>query len=144
MSFMQTVKAMTFKELVLAMVAGLRHRWVRVEMSSFGGVDRDGVCVGCAATNLICQLRGEVIPSSSIYNYVRRAQFVECDSHFLEKFETAIDQLRCQRITMFNSVVRPLGLPTIPDGWSPGGYIRNDFTEECLQSWEKSVEHLPS
>lgn len=142
MTFEETVKSMTFRQLVLAMVAGLRKRWVRVEMGSFGGTDSDGVCVGCAATNTICQIYGVAIPASHIITSEDRAEFVSCELKFLSLFETAIDHLRAQRKSGFNETAKSIGIALAPEAWSPGCRISNGFTEEQLQSWEKSVEYL--
>lgn len=56
MNFKETVQKMTIKEIILAMVNGLKKEHVKVDFNYFGYVAPNGICYGCAATNAICEI----------------------------------------------------------------------------------------
>ena len=90
MNFEETVRAMSMKEIIMAMVNGLRNPHVKVVMSSFGHM-KDGICFGCAATNTVCEITGKTYDEGVIEYATDRAKFMNCTYIFLHKFESAID-----------------------------------------------------
>ena len=93
MTFEEKVKSMTFAQILRAMVDGLKAEHVRVQMDAFG-IDINGVCFGCAATNAICQISRHVFTLLEIELLQNRAEALLCDYYFLDMFEEALDCLR--------------------------------------------------
>ena len=54
-NFKEKVQAMSAKEIIMAMVEGLRNPVTKIHMGTYGKVEGD-VCYGCAATNAICKI----------------------------------------------------------------------------------------
>jgi|SRR5690606_1653433 len=114
MTFEEKVRAMSAKEIIMAMVNGLKKQHVVVDMITFGRVC-DGICYGCAATNTICEISGHAMGSHEIHNTVYRAKFCGGDMWFVSQFEDAIDCLRRGEIYGYNYLVEPIGVATIKD-----------------------------
>lgn len=128
----EKIRSMTAKEIVLTMVESLKYPVTdRVDMGTFGRIS-NGVCYGCAATNLICKI-GMLNPKTEfinddplgyggmMYSYqlsndeakVRQAKDV------IGYFEHAIDELRKACIGTYNHYAE-LGkfarIEILPDG----------------------------
>lgn len=147
-SFKETVQAMTGKEIVMAMVNGLRKKHVKINMMSYGHKD-DGVCYGCAATNAICEILGRVPEMGEWargedYSVIRKRSIDATDVHFVALFESSIDDLRSACFDMYNNGASALGLPKLPEPAFelPLPYLSNDYTEEDLQKWEDYANTL--
>ena len=54
---MSKIRSLTPKQVIMAMVDGLKNPKTKISMSTFG-YQENGVCYGCAATNALCQLFG--------------------------------------------------------------------------------------
>ncbi len=52
---MSKIRSLTPKQVIMAMVDGLKNPKTKIQMSTFGYQEGD-VCYGCAATNALCQL----------------------------------------------------------------------------------------
>jgi hypothetical protein len=112
MTFEQKVRAMSAKEIIMAMVNGLRKQNVIIKMSTYGHYDF-GYCYGCAATNTICEISGIKFNGSEIDNPVSRAKHIKTNPIFLDNFEAAIDQLREGIISGYNYYAKKIGIATI-------------------------------
>lgn len=115
--FEEKVKSLTAKEMILTMVKALRDPWVELDMGTYGGWKFKGlrkVCVGCAATNTVCELAGFKFTPSNIDFTEIRAKKVGCDISFLNTFEMAIDDLRCGNIEDYNESAEMLDMAQIP------------------------------
>lgn len=164
---------LTFADVVLAMVRGLRRRYVEVNMETYGSF-YEGVCYGCAATNTICELTGVVFKDECIECETTRAAYIlgrlegyvdkwwlRCcdyssllDASNLGCFEQAIDDLRrgnagayfkeilLRMKDIHGTPIRPLAVE-IPFGYKPGPCLEDNYVEEDLLKWEKSVAGLP-
>lgn len=115
MNFEDKVRSLTAYEIIMAMVKGLEKPKIKVNMHTYGGVidkpilfglfDID-ICVGCAATNTICQISGVKFNTNNISFRSDRSQAINSDEDFLERFEEAIDYLRCGDLKEYNNVAK--------------------------------------
>ena len=112
MAFEQKVRNMTAKEIIMAMVNGLKKQHVNVDMLSFGH-EQDGICFGCAATNAACEISGKNYGSGDIHGKELRSIHMGCSRRFLSDFEMAIDELRKGNVFLFNHYARRIGIATI-------------------------------
>lgn len=78
---------------IRAMINGLRKQHVKVKMSVFGYYE-DGVCFGCAATNALCEIKGEKFIGKEINKRNSRAMFMNIDRTEIARFEISVDALR--------------------------------------------------
>lgn len=100
-SFQEKVQSMTAKEIIMAMVNGLKHEWTKISMSTFGDVF-DNVCFGCAATNAVCEIRQKPYLKEFLVDRTSRAEGLGTSYSFLEGFEIAIDNLRSGSVHDYN------------------------------------------
>ena len=140
--FENKVKSMSIKEIVLAMVEGLRNpKTDKVDISSWGEVS-EGLCIGCAATNCILLLsESEAREEISIEGRSWRN-----GPNFLIAFEDAINYLRQRALNSYNRIASKNGFATLSEESKVlirryadvHGYlsIYDDFTEEILNNWE--------
>lgn len=108
-TFKETVRSMTAKEIIMAMVEGLRNPSCRVDMSTFGHIlldeKGDRVCFGCAATNATALIAGIDLTPSNINQKCREEQLCPGDDElFVMGFECAIDHLRNGNIEYYNEI----------------------------------------
>lgn len=88
-----------FSDVVDTMIKGLRREWVEVSIDTFGAehVTEEGkvICVGCAATNALCELMQEPFTRDSIYTAGRSKKFNEgITKEQLAAFEACVDYIR--------------------------------------------------
>lgn len=93
--FMQTAKLSDYIDL---MVKALENPKIKPNLGTFGDIN-GGICVGCAATNALCELSGKVFDQSNITDRQLRANFLGYTKHDLQLFENAID---CIRLSMLD------------------------------------------
>lgn len=108
MTFTEKVLAMTAKEIIMAMVEGLKKPYTKIAMGSFGY--RNNIdCFGCAATNTICYIDGTVnnLLPPGVEGF--RIYF----EYIVNDFESAIDALRQGDITEYNIWVSRTGIAKI-------------------------------
>jgi hypothetical protein len=145
-TFEEKVRSMKNFEIIRAMTAGLRRRWVRLDMRTFGQF-RKGVCYGCAATNAICEIEGRRITLRHAYafdtTYLDIAKFTKADEIFVTRFEIALDDLRQGEIVGYNDYAKFVGFATIPvslAGKLP--LLDDDYTEEQLAKYDRLADKL--
>lgn len=117
MNFEEKVKAMTGKEIVLAMVDSLTPPpLIKIDMETYGRIGisepvkflgiiikkEKEICFGCAATNTICKIAGKPFTIDNIKGVDSRADFLNTSYNFLRNFEFAIDSLRKGQIDNYN------------------------------------------
>ena len=102
-TFEEKVRAMSAKQIIMAMVNGLKHPKVEIDMTTFGTKHR-GICYGCAATNVVCKISGKTFTSDNIVFTTDRAKLINSNLHFLDSFEMAIDNLRSGSISGYNYI----------------------------------------
>jgi hypothetical protein len=156
-NFVTTVRAMPIADIVHAMVAGLNRRWVKVNMTSFGHVDEDGTCYGCAATNAICQIKGQKIGPEYLVGdcEIQHARFLglgDTDDNvkFVGDFESAIDCLRQGGIRDYNKFARKHKFAILPEFLETASgyglinlpYLTNDDYSDKLYKYEYLVSYL--
>ena len=140
MTFEQKVKSMTAKEIIMAMVEGLRNPTTKIDMMTFGQV-KNGVCIGCAATNTICNIGGYTVKDirNNTYGITRpvlsRTKMTQC--HFVGYFEDAIDELRSGDILGYNLAAEEFGFATIEDNDKDLPYLMNSYTPADLLPYEQ-------
>lgn len=140
MDFRQKVQSMTAKEIIMAMVNGLKARHVAINMTTFGDVI-DGVCYGCAATNTICEISGVVFNESNIFEpyHAEGVGLKDGDSHllvlFISRFEHAINFLRMGQIKSYNIIARQNGIAEIKIPFQSPPFLGKYFTEKELNCY---------
>lgn len=136
-TFEETVRSMSAKKIILAMVNGLEKPSTKIDMDSYGS-SYDDICYGCAATNAVCQISKVKFTTLNIDNRNDRADLVNTNYNFLELFELAIDALRTGNTYKyneyanrgkFNRILKPdnLELPWLTD----------DYTQEDLKQYKQ-------
>lgn len=88
-----------FSTFVQLMIDGLQKRWVRLDMASYGYYDKpdgdgDYVCFGCAATNALCELKGESMSIHDVYTENDRGRFAGISLDHIGSLEMAWNALR--------------------------------------------------
>lgn len=119
--FEEQVRSMTGKEIMQAMIDGLTNPKIKVNMSSYGDVKSDpyfiffkrDICVGCAATNTICNIARTTFNKKSITTRTSRSSHIDCSYNFLLTFEFAIDCLRKGNIEQYNNLARKIDISEI-------------------------------
>lgn len=126
----EKLKALSAKEIIMAMVNGLRNRHTEIDMSSFGKIVGQ-VFFGCAATNCIIEIT-KLKPEEEIR--------ISCEnySELFVKFESAIDYLRKGGICGFNSI---WDYAQIVDPYIYLPTLENYYTEEQLQKYVELAEY---
>ena len=121
-SFEDKVKAMSAKEIIMAMVEGLQNPTTdRIDMSTFGNI-HDGLCYGCAATNAICRIAGKNFEYGLPNLLGTRARITDSIGSYaiVDRLERAIDYLRLGNIRKCNISLEGAGLSTIKfDEYNP-------------------------
>jgi hypothetical protein len=110
-NFANKVRAMSAKELIMAMVNGLEKEWVAVSMNTYGMLASDGICYGCAATNAICEIIGA--PTTPDEPNWGNRFYKERKSTFMCELEMAYNWLRTGFINDANYYFKKLGCATI-------------------------------
>lgn len=138
--FKSKVQALSAKEIIMAMVEGLKNPYTKIEMGTFGYKDSKGVCYGCAATNTICTIIGENRLLEGITGSQEgpddRWRSAIGQMRFVGIFEDAIDFLRMGFIGMYNDKASILGISAIdiPEGVKMP-HLTSYFTEEELNQY---------
>jgi|SRR5690606_29209633 len=114
MDFIIKVKAMKASEIVQTMIDGLEHPVIKVNMNTFGGYESNGICVGCAATNFLCKASGVTFNIYNIIDVVERSKALHADWEFVDRFESAINNLRLGSIILYNSFADIINIAKIP------------------------------
>lgn len=156
-TFKEIVQAMTAKEIIMAMVEGLKNPALKIDMDQYVGIEESGVCVGCAAANTIARLSGKRFTVEDVLN-------VESEDHvmlsnrvwggvlgmhtyrehaWLMRFERAIDALRSGDIESYNDCARILGIALIQDTGPRLRMMCTDNYAEYLGDYEKLAELQP-
>lgn len=116
-TFQEKVKSLTGKEILLAMIEGVKNPSVNLDFNTYGSFDAsDGLCYGCAATNAVCKISGITFTKENINTSQERGLAISeyTDSLFLFNFEHAIDYLRQGWVDMYNNSARECGFATLP------------------------------
>jgi hypothetical protein len=136
--FEEVVRAMSAKDIILAMVESLREPCVIVNMGTYGEVSMDGKCYGCAATNTICRISGIKFTKDNVERLGDRAIAVNSSRKFLDDFESAIDDLRKGDIARYNGIADTIDIAKIRyHGDISLPYIKTNFTDEELDQYIK-------
>lgn len=153
-------KLNSISDIVDVMVRGLEREWVRVNMGTFGsigektylfGLVKKDVCVGCAATNFLCELMQKPFSIKNIEDPDTRAdQFSDVlPRDTVVNFESAIDALRTGSISCFLDRVRCLQpvlnfkIPfSLPDFFLP--VLRTETWKENLSIYADYADYLRS
>lgn len=131
------VRAMSAKEIIMAMVEGLRNPYTKIDMTTFGE-KIDGICFGCAATNTLCQINGGLIklPEMGVRSERVSVRFNNSkEPDFISAFEDAINYLRQGQLRGYNNIAADLGVAKIKGAFSKIPYLDNNYTEEELQAY---------
>lgn len=135
-TFEEKVKSMSAKQIIMAMVNGLKKEHVQVDMDTFASVKvRKGkkVCFGCAATNAICEISDYKPNVKDFARSNRLGVIIESTTHnFIQDFELALDYLRRGNISYYNGVATDLGIATIEE---PDYYTK--LPQMTNQNWRK-------
>ena len=118
-SFKQKVQSMKFSDIMQAMIDGLKKEHVKVNLETFGDAV-NGVCYGCAATNIFCEISGKVFTPENISPLDNRHRFIsesDLDDEFVFMFEDAIDDLRNTCIRYYNSTAIYMGFAPAPNAF---------------------------
>ena len=140
MNFEEKVKALSAKEIIMAMVIGLQKEYIKVNMNYFSGVI-DGVCFGCAATNALCHISGVVFNKDTIRS---RPETVNCGYSFLMGFEYAINDLRKGNIKDYNQYAQGHGFAGIIPNGEDLPCLHTDDYKDNLHHYISLAESQPS
>ena len=151
MTFEETVRAMTIDQLIMAMVIGLRHPKVRLDMGTFGkvikkeyffGLYTQKVCYGCAATNTICQIADVTFTPENIKYLTTKSEAVNATPTFLSYFEQSIEELRRGNLDLYNFYAQSIGIALIPgavvkkySGINSLPHLNTEYTNDELQEY---------
>lgn len=144
--FKEKVQSMSAKEIILAMVAGLRNPVTKIDMRTFGEARQNGklVCYGCAATNTIATISGiKWTPKNIGEGPGDRAKAVKTSYDFLDGFEDAIEGLRVGNISEYNdyAVGHEFAVISVRSHQLP--ILTNNYTEADLKAYVKLAEAQP-
>lgn len=134
MNTIEKVQSMSAKEIIMAMVEGLKNPTTKIDMLSFGNVDNN-VCYGCAATNTICN-----IMNITHKDFIKaNPKFTMCDlfdeRNFVINFERAIDCLRNGMITTYNYFAKENNFATIIGQNHSVPKLTNVYTNDDLEKY---------
>lgn len=142
-TFEEKVRSMSSKEIIMAMVDGLKKPTVRVDFNTYGefeiktrlfGLISREICYGCAATNTICRISDVTLRGDNIKYVEDRAKAVNSDSYFLLNFEYAINCLRKGSIDWYNMYASKYAFATIKKA-AEIPYLSNENYSEGLESY---------
>lgn len=124
--------SLSAKEIIMAMVNGLRKKHTNIDMTTYGRVV-SGVCYGCAATNCIIEATGidpfeEICITSNLGS----------SKGILYKFESAVDSLRKGCVSDFNSIWNYAEIYRSEGLCLP--YLYSCYTEYELEQYERLAE----
>lgn len=105
--------SMTAKEIILAMVEGLKNPVTEIDMNTFGKKNERGVCYGCAATNAICKI-GNLDPNIELRGWLPK---YSANGGIIAAFEGAIDSLRTGDVDDYNDLAKAYGFAIIEQGY---------------------------
>jgi hypothetical protein len=140
--FKEIVQAMSAKEIIMAMVNGLKKPYTIIDMSTFGSENFFGDCYGCAATNAICEIYG-TIPGEMKCGFSESG--ISSDILFVSRFEFAIDHLRLGDVISYNRIARLAGFAEISEQCRlrlPA--LGNDYTEADLLPYIVLADSQPT
>lgn len=148
MTFEEKVRSMTAKEIILAMVESLEHPIINVDMDVWGearpkralGLIPFGkpVCFGCAATNTLCKIANVKFTTENIED--GRADAVNGNEQFVDRFESAIDCLRQGHISSYNCFASAHGFSLIKDVGIKLPCLKNSYTKKQLNVYRQLAE----
>lgn len=121
--FEEKVKAMSAKEIILALVDGMINPVMNVNIDTYGEIGDDGICYGCCATNFICKV-ANVDPIKVLSDDGHTGLSHHGD--FLDMFEYAINSLRQGLFSHYNSLASEYGFSEIKNYKNPMPYFNND------------------
>lgn len=155
-NFAATVRAMSAKEIILAMVESLQNPVTVINMGTFGYTEtadtEDTICYGCAATNTICKIAG--IDNKKDFLYYWDEAFCDwsydklaTNYDFMYSFERAINYLRCGIIDLYNIEAKSIGIAVIkcpPVLVLELPILTNNYSPEELQAYIRLAEYQES
>lgn len=117
----ETILSLSITQILEIFIHSLRKpRTDKVEMSKWY-TENEGVCYGCAATNLICELGNlnprevfykhpfsEITPTTLYYPYYR-------DLDLIAYFEDAINDLRWGNLASYNAILCDTDIAKFPE-----------------------------
>ena len=140
-SFEEIVRAMSAKDIIMAMVNGLKNPSTKINMCTFGATrvrDQKIVCYGCAATNTVCQISGVKFTPKNIDYTGDRARTIKSSYDFLTNFEWAINELRKGYVEGYNEYAARGKFRRIQN---PNNLylprLHNDYTQDQLNVYKK-------
>jgi len=128
----QKIRSLSAKEIIMAMVEGLKNPKTKIDMTTYGEVRSKGICYGCAATNAIIQL-SDYTPKEACELYYKV-------NGVIVYFEMAINALRQGNIIYYNLISLDISLPQIKEPDFEVPYISSDYTQEDLEPYIKLAE----
>lgn len=144
-TFAKTVQSMSAKEIILAMVEGLEKPYTdKVSMHTFGCIDYNNICIGCAATNTICRIYNKKpireTKDTPYMGILDVKGVLKVDSEFLDLFENSINALRLSDTEMYNFYAEALGIAKIIKNKLNLPALSNSYTMEDLYEYRKLAE----
>lgn len=164
-TFREIVQAMTAKEIIMAMVEGLKNPALNVNMDSYLSTNGGGICCGCAATNAICFISGRTPApkdlsgffeskyileleisgvSENVWSKILYGEYLKEEAAFIRHFETAINALRLGSVVSYNVDASVLGIALIKEHpYKILTALTTDNYLEHLQEYEELAEMQP-
>ena len=111
--FETVVRAMTAKEIIMAMIEALKNPVTVINMDTFGDII-EGECHGCAATNAICKISNTTKDEfKQGLDGLLRQSYGASQISFLNEFENAVDTLRRGNLQHYNEIAYGLDIAQI-------------------------------
>lgn len=138
-TFEERVRSMTAKQIIMAMVDGLKRPKTKIDMDSFGYTE-NGVCYGCAATNTICRIGKITLSADQIRGTSKHALALNGNDKFVTHFEYAIDNLRSGNVYGYNLYASESGFSEIEDTSEELPYLDTHNYRENLEPFVRLAE----
>ena len=147
--FKEIVQAMSAKEIIMAVVEGLKNPYTKINMNTYGYSD-GGLCYGCAATNTICAIVGALpeLPlklSPRVHESGFSNSGLSTDGLFVRVFENSINCLREGGVRDYNYFASIAGFAIINDNdrlnLPP---LSDDYTEADLLPFIELANRQPT
>lgn len=138
--FEEIVQNMSAREIIMTMVNSLKNPITEINMQTYGKVDSEGICYGCAATNFICsvaEITTTDMVEAKIDHRIRPFNTIlDTSGGFLFMFESAINYLRVGDLLRYNTIAVDIGIEKITNNQNISlSILDNGFTPGQLETY---------
>jgi hypothetical protein len=137
------INALSSADLLMGIVTGLEDSYYKVDMDTFGRITKDGVCIGCAATNAITILTGvklKFAPKDKEAIFESKGVIWAQEKTYLRKLEVALDCLRKGNILAYNIEARKYSFPVIKNMYYNLPCLTNSTYKSKIIAYKKLAD----